>query len=253
MEQSTVAKGKPRIYCIIADHTGSISATIYQGDDDSKFKKGSSLLLVNALVKDTFLAITSQTDVGICGSIEVPPHIVETAPKLFQPNKLQEMTIKDALDSPDKTMVAVKGKILNVSPADTRRNAGGNVPYQELTLKNGTGASTVAVWNDLVEKLTIYASKSLNSFPILAMVHLASVRGIVKCFTSRFSSAVAYVAISSMFLGYYMAYKAYIQTLLKYGKYTKTSQLTTQLWNKDTDGEMDDVDECGARYAQHGN
>ncbi|XP_033725179.1 uncharacterized protein F54H12.2-like [Pecten maximus] len=38
------------------------------------------------------------------------------------------------------------------------------------------------------------------------------------------------------------AYKAYIQTLLKYGTDAKTSQLTTQLWNKDTDGEMNDTD-----------
>ncbi|XP_021357788.1 uncharacterized protein F54H12.2-like [Mizuhopecten yessoensis] len=38
------------------------------------------------------------------------------------------------------------------------------------------------------------------------------------------------------------AYKAYIQTLLKDGNGAKTSQLTTQLWHKDTDGEMDDTD-----------
>ncbi|XP_033725176.1 uncharacterized protein F54H12.2-like [Pecten maximus] len=38
------------------------------------------------------------------------------------------------------------------------------------------------------------------------------------------------------------AYRAYIQTLLKYGNDAKTSQLATQLWLKDTDGEMDDVD-----------
>jgi len=34
----------------------------------------------------------------------------------------------------------------------------------------------------------------------------------------------------------YYAYKAYIQTLLKYGSDAKSSQLTTQLWLKDTDG-----------------
>ncbi|XP_033761501.1 uncharacterized protein F54H12.2-like [Pecten maximus] len=38
------------------------------------------------------------------------------------------------------------------------------------------------------------------------------------------------------------AYKAYIQTLLKYGKDAKVLQLATQLWCKDTNGELDDTD-----------
>ncbi|XP_033725175.1 uncharacterized protein LOC117315139 [Pecten maximus] len=38
------------------------------------------------------------------------------------------------------------------------------------------------------------------------------------------------------------AYKAYIQTILKYGADAKKSQLTTQLWHKDSDGEMGDTD-----------
>lgn len=41
--------------------------------------------------------------------------------------------------------------------------------------------------------------------------------------------------------GYY-PYKAYIQTLLKYGSDAKTSQLSTQLWLKDTPFHLDDVD-----------
>jgi len=35
-------------------------------------------------------------------------------------------------------------------------------------------------------------------------------------------------------------YKAYIQSLLKYGREAKTSQLTTQLWLQDIEGQMDD-------------
>ena len=41
--------------------------------------------------------------------------------------------------------------------------------------------------------------------------------------------------------GYY-PYKAYIQTLLRYGSDAKQSQLSTQLWLKDTNGHFDDVD-----------
>jgi len=41
--------------------------------------------------------------------------------------------------------------------------------------------------------------------------------------------------------GYY-PYKAYIQTLLKYGSDAKNSQLSTQLWVKDTPSHFDDVD-----------
>ena len=41
--------------------------------------------------------------------------------------------------------------------------------------------------------------------------------------------------------GYY-PYKAYMQTLLKYGSDAKNSQLSTQLWLKDTASHLDDVD-----------
>ena len=41
--------------------------------------------------------------------------------------------------------------------------------------------------------------------------------------------------------GYY-PYKAYIQSLLRYGSDAKQSQLSTQLWLKDTSGHFDDVD-----------
>ena len=41
--------------------------------------------------------------------------------------------------------------------------------------------------------------------------------------------------------GYY-PYKAYIQTLLRFGSDAKQSQLSTQLWVKDTTGHFDDVD-----------
>lgn len=41
--------------------------------------------------------------------------------------------------------------------------------------------------------------------------------------------------------GYY-PYKSYIQTLLRYGSDAKKSQLTTQLWLKDTNGAFDDMD-----------
>ena len=46
------------------------------------------------------------------------------------------------------------------------------------------------------------------------------------------------------------AYKAYIQTLLQYGYDAKSSQLTTQLWSKDTEGAMNDVDAVnGSNYS----
>ena len=41
--------------------------------------------------------------------------------------------------------------------------------------------------------------------------------------------------------GFY-PYKAYMQTLLKYGKEAKESQLSSQLWNDDESGALDDAD-----------
>ncbi|XP_069104360.1 uncharacterized protein [Argopecten irradians] len=72
------------------------------------------------------------------------------------------MDLAAAVNSPDKTAVAVKGKIVNVSPADTRSTGDKVIDYQEVTLKDSTGSSTLAVWGDMVNQ---FEKGSLVKFP----------------------------------------------------------------------------------------
>ena len=74
----------------------------------------------------------------------------------------------------------------------------------------------------------------------LAGEEVASVNLFLQSLFSQIDVSIQGKVLSSI-SGYY-PYKAYIQTLLKYGSDAKNSQLSTQLWMKDTISHFDDVD-----------
>lgn len=69
-----------------------------------------AVVLMNILRKQNFIAVTSKTDVGISGPFTIPDGIRLHAPTLDG----QTMTLKNALASPVKTLLTVKGKVVKV-------------------------------------------------------------------------------------------------------------------------------------------
>lgn len=146
------AKAKPKFYAVLADATGSISATIYDHNQYSKFIKGFGVVLVNVLLKQSYVAVTSRTEVAICQGFEIPSEVKDNAPAL--PGH-QAKTLEDALQSPVKSIVNVKGRIVKLSPATTKTVNDKDVPFQELVLKDKSTKLTLAVWEEMVDSFEV--------------------------------------------------------------------------------------------------
>lgn len=149
IEKAENSQYKDKFYAIIADETAAISVTIYDVQKQNKFIKGMAVVLMNILTKQNFIAVTSKTDVGICRPFTIPDDIRLHAPTLAG----QTMTLKNALASPVKTLLTVKGKVVKLSPASKKRVEQNEVDFQEVMLKDTDSHATVAVWDKMVNTL----------------------------------------------------------------------------------------------------
>lgn len=111
IEKAESSQYKDKFYAIIADETAAISVTIYHVKKQNKFIKGMAVVLMNILTKQNFIAVSSKTDVGISRPFTIPDDIRLHAPTLAG----QTMTLKNALASPVKTLLTVKGKVVRYS------------------------------------------------------------------------------------------------------------------------------------------
>lgn len=102
---------KGKFFAILADNTGAITATIYNEKEHVKFIKGFGIILRNVLLKQSYVGVTAKTEVAMCQPISVPDSIKEQAPHF--PGK-QVHDICTALESPVKSIVSVKGKVVAV-------------------------------------------------------------------------------------------------------------------------------------------
>ncbi|XP_069108870.1 uncharacterized protein [Argopecten irradians] len=149
---STQSAGPEKMSVVLGgDTSGSISATVYGLKNTSKFKKETAVLLFNGLMKDNYLAVTSRTEVARTQSFEVPDAIIKETPELFGNKQVMLQPISSALSSPDTSYASVKGKVVKVSPVSSRRE----IPYQELKIRDGSGAATLAVWEDDVQQYSV--------------------------------------------------------------------------------------------------
>ena len=105
-------KAKAKFFAILADETGSISCTVYKEHEKPKFVKDKGVILMNVMVKQSYVAVTERTQVAMCKGFTLPQAVIESAPKLpGEPN----MDISMVLHSPVKTLTGVKGKVVKVS------------------------------------------------------------------------------------------------------------------------------------------
>ena len=82
IEKSLDAQYKDNFFAILADETAAISVTVYDANKRNKFIKGMAVVLINILVKQNFIAVTSKTDVGIARPFAIPQDIKNEAPTL---------------------------------------------------------------------------------------------------------------------------------------------------------------------------
>ena len=109
--EKTDANVKARFYAVLADQTAAITATVYDEAQHSKFMKGMSVVIMNVLLKSSYIAVTRRSDVAMSRAFDVPEEVLRTAPKL---PGTEPTDIQTTLDSPVKTLTSVKGKVTKV-------------------------------------------------------------------------------------------------------------------------------------------
>ncbi|XP_052079018.1 uncharacterized protein LOC127717284 [Mytilus californianus] len=140
---------KAKFFVIVADQTASISCTVYDISQRQKLIKNMAVVLVNILIKQSYIAVTERTEVGMCKSFDIPEEVRQNAAKL--PGD-QAMNIEMAKHSPVKTLTNIKGKVVNVYPSVTKDINDDTLQLQDIVIKDQSGSVTLALGDKHVNK-----------------------------------------------------------------------------------------------------
>lgn len=100
--------------CVVADEGRAVLCVVYDQTKFPRFKEGSSVMLINVIKKPDGVAVTSNTKVFPCAEVIVPEDIISQAKTLLHPPTAPTKTVSEALNSPSKERVSIKGTITQV-------------------------------------------------------------------------------------------------------------------------------------------
>lgn len=106
----------------IADNTKAVKAVVY---DDTKFARltvGKSIMIRNIIKKENHIVITNQTKIFTTQEVHVNDQVALAAKHIINPPSADVKPLKDALLSPKKVRVSIKGKIVQVSVMGIKYN-----------------------------------------------------------------------------------------------------------------------------------
>ena len=99
---------------VIADSTQEVKTTIYDAQKFNRFIDGNTIIIRNCSKKPESILVTANTKVFPSGNIDVPVAIErEGRAILFYP-PARLASVAEALNSPPKVRVSVRGKIVQV-------------------------------------------------------------------------------------------------------------------------------------------
>lgn len=101
---------------VVADNSKPVKCVVYDPKKFHRFTPGNSIILRNIIRKPEGIAVTSATAIFPTGKeVEVPPQIQQEGINILHPPPADVKTVAEALASPTKTKVSVRGKIVQVS------------------------------------------------------------------------------------------------------------------------------------------
>ena len=98
----------------IADGTHAIKCVVYDKAKFGRFIVGQMLILRNVIRKEGLISVTTNTKVFPAQGVVVPPQIEEAGKHLLHPPAAAVSPIKEALTTPPKVRVSIRGKIVQV-------------------------------------------------------------------------------------------------------------------------------------------
>uniref|UniRef100_K1R6C5 Shieldin complex subunit 2 first OB fold domain-containing protein n=1 Tax=Magallana gigas TaxID=29159 RepID=K1R6C5_MAGGI len=125
---------------------------VYDQTKFPRFKEGSSVILRNVIKKPDGVAVTSNTKVFPCAEVSVPEHIVNQAKNLLHPPPAPTKTVSEALNSPPKERVSIKGTITQEEATRQVFVREERVNVKNIYIEDATSKCKVALWRSFAEK-----------------------------------------------------------------------------------------------------
>lgn len=138
--------------CVIADEGKAVLCVVYDQTKFPRFKEGSSVILRNVIKKPDGVAVTSNTKVFPCAEVSVPEHIVNQAKNLLHPPPAPTKTVSEALNSPPKERVSIKGTITQEEATRQVFVREESVNVKNIYIEDATSKCKVALWRSFAEK-----------------------------------------------------------------------------------------------------
>ena len=101
---------------VVADSTKAVKCVVYDSKKFHRFATGSTIILRNIIRKPEGIAVTSATVIfPTAKTLDLPPSIEKEGIAILHPPPADVKSVAEALASPTKTRVSVRGKIVQVS------------------------------------------------------------------------------------------------------------------------------------------
>lgn len=119
-----------------------------------RFKAGTTIILRNIIRKPDGLAVTSGTVIFPAPkTLNLPPYMEKEGMAILHPPPADVKTVEEALASPTKTKVSVRGKIIQEEATRlvTVKNEE-NVKVKNIFLEDSTKKCKIALWRNLADQ-----------------------------------------------------------------------------------------------------
>ncbi|KAK3591373.1 hypothetical protein CHS0354_005289 [Potamilus streckersoni] len=132
----------------VADETRACRLILYNEKYEERVSSTSqSLLITNAINKQSHLVVTSKTDISVGPKLKIPPIVLDTI-------KERHQTVKAAMESPEGKLVSVKGKVAKISVSPCKRALYDRTEsFTVVTIKDNTAPVNLALWGPEAENI----------------------------------------------------------------------------------------------------
>ncbi|XP_078312323.1 uncharacterized protein LOC111116359 isoform X1 [Crassostrea virginica] len=139
---------------VVADSTKAVKCVVYDSKKFHRFATGSTIILRNIIRKPEGIAVTSATVIfPAAKTLDLPPIIEKEGIAILHPPPADVKSVAEALASPTKTRVSVRGKIVQEEATRyvTVKNED-NVKVKNIYLEDTTKKCKIALWRDLADQ-----------------------------------------------------------------------------------------------------
>ncbi|XP_056014049.1 uncharacterized protein LOC130052602 [Ostrea edulis] len=140
------------VNCAVADKSTAIKCTVYDASKFPRFTEGKSIILRNIIKKVDAVMVTTNTKVFPCGDVGVPNEIVRKAQIILNPPPAPTKPVSEALNSPPKVRVSIKGRIMQEEATREVFVREERVKVKNIFIEDSSSKCKVALWRNFADK-----------------------------------------------------------------------------------------------------